>query len=661
MRSHSLIVLLSASSLIAGCSSAGNLVESGSGSGGQGVALTGKVYGGQQPISGTKVYLFAAGTNGYASAPTSLLTTSGGYVTTNSSGDFNITGDWSCAAAPGDQVYVLAIGGNPGNSGGQTNSNIALMSALGPCENLTSSSVIWINEVTTAASAYSLAPFMGYAESDPTAGSAPNLGAPTSGASCNSADGWLSSGARTCDYIGLKNAFGTVSTLVDTSTGGALGGTTSDIAPAARLDTLANILTACVNSTGGTAGDGSNCGTLFKALTPASTGIAPTDTLQAILNLARNQGPSSTVSATLFGLAPAAAPFQPTLTAAPADWTLPITLSGGGLDGPTALGLDSAGNVWTVSYYGVLSAFASGGTPLFLPGITGYGLYQSYGLAIDDSNDVWTANQDTLGVNDNLGTVSKFSNSGQPLSGSSGYYAGGIYYPGALAADTDGSVWVANYGDSTVTHLTSSGTAASGNPSDGYSYTSIEFPDGIAVDGSHSVWVSSESTSTITKMSYNGTGYTFTAITCCDEAAGLAIDSNGYVWSANYGGDSVSLVSNAGTVISSGYTGGGLDQPEGIAVDGSGTVWVTNYHGGSFTELAGAASSTPGAALSPSTGFGTAANLIEPYGVAIDASGNVWISNFDTEPAEGEQGTLTEFVGMATPVKTPLVGPAEIP
>ncbi len=96
-------------------------------------------------------------------------------------------------------------------------------------------------------------------------------------------------------------------------------------------------------------------------------------------------------------------------------------------------------------------------------------------------------------------------------------------------------------------------------------------------------------------------------------------------------------------------------------MDGSGTVWVANFHGDSFTELAGAASATPGAALSPSTGFGSAANLVEPYAVAIDPSGNVWISNFDTIPAAGQQGTITEFVGMATPVKTPLIGPATVP
>ena len=640
--------------VVAGCGSSGSRSISGSGTETQGAAIGGTVHGGQQPVSGAKVYLYAAGTSGYSSAPTSLLT-GAGYVLTANDGTFTITGDYICPAAPGDLVYLLAVGGNPGNSGAQTNPNLVEMAALGACGSLNASTYVVINEVTTAASAYALAPFMAYASSNPAPGTAVNLGIPTSGPSCNSAGNWQSTGANTCDYIGLKNAFGTVSNLVKISTGAALAGTSTAVAPKARLNTLGNILAACVNSTGGSSGDGSKCGTLF-ADAPNAGGAAPNDTLQAIFNLARNPGPSTAASTSLFDLSSSTAPFQPSLTSAPSDWTLFITLSGGGLNEPASLGIDSVGNVWAVSYNSALSAFSPVGVPLFASGISGDGLHESYGLAIDANGNVWTANQEVSGFH--LGTVSKFANNGMPLSGSEGFSAGGIYYPQALATDTDGSIWVANYGNSSVTHLTSSGAAAPGNGS-GLFAASIEYPDAIAVDSNHNAWVASETTSTITKISPDGTQ--FTPITCCSEADGLAIDANNNIWSANYSTSSVSLVSSAGTVISSGYTGGGLDQPSGIAVDGNGMVWVTNYHGASFTKLAGAGSTSPGAALSPSTGFGVDANLVEPYAVAIDASGNVWISNFATVPAAGQVGTITEFVGLAAPVNTPLVGPAVIP
>jgi streptogramin lyase len=41
--------------------------------------------------------------------------------------------------------------------------------------------------------------------------------------------------------------------------------------------------------------------------------------------------------------------------------------------------------------------------------------------------------------------------------------------------------------------------------------------------------------------------------------------------------------------------------------------------------------------------------LSSPYSVAVDGSGNVWLSNSGTN-------TLTEFVGLAAPIYTPLGG-----
>ncbi len=134
--------------------------------------------------------------------------------------------------------------------------------------------------------------------------------------------------------------------------------------------------------------------------------------------------------------------------------------------------------------------------------------------------------------------------------------------------------------------------------------------------------------------------------------------SKGHVWSANYLSSTVSEleIKNGGSdaVIYSGYSGGGLNHPNGIAVDGAGNIWLANFEGNTITELQGANGSAPGHALSSSSGFGLDAKLGKPYGIAIDESGNVWVSNY------GEDA-ITEFVGTATPVKTPLLGPAQLP
>jgi len=140
----------------------------------------------------------------------------------------------------------------------------------------------------------------------------------------------------------------------------------------------------------------------------------------------------------------------------------------------------------------------------------------------------------------------------------------------------------------------------------------------------------------------------------CNGASGVATDQSGNVWIANYYGNSVSEVNTCGTLKLDAATGGGLLRPQGIAVDGAGTVWVANFQGNSFSELGGSSSAAPGTFLSPASGFGTDASLLDPYGLAIDASGNLWVTNAGKD-------TLTQFIGVAAPVKTPLAGPPQTP
>ena len=85
-------------------------------------------------------------------------------------------------------------------------------------------------------------------------------------------------------------------------------------------------------------------------------------------------------------------------------------------------------------------------------------------------------------------------------------------------------------------------------------------------------------------------------------------------------------------------------------------IWVTIYHATSVSEFAGANSPLPGAAISGNPGYKDS-SLVSPYGIAIDPSGNVWIADNDA----GAGNAVTELLGSAMPVKTPLIGPAQLP
>ncbi len=491
------------------------------------------------------------------------------------------------------------------------------MAALGSCGAITASTAVVVNEVTTVASVAALAAFYS---------SGGNVGSSSTNAA------------------GLANAFGTANQLANMTTGSSPGASLPAglSIPSAKINSLADILNDCT---------GTQSGVLCDAVITEGTvpgGAAPSNTLDAIYNMLRN--PAINVPA--IQLVAANPPFTP--TAATPDWTLAVTWSGGGMDLPTAMAFDSNGNAWVASYFSVLTELPPLGTSGSVQQIASStaALLESYGLTVDSSNNIWVANeQSSNSINSGFGNVVKFSNSGQVLSGAGGYSAGGVYYPQGLAADTTGNVWVVDYGDSLVSLLSGSGSAVNGTTAWGSGQ--LFLPVAVAVDSSHNAWVANQSASTITRVSSDGSK--IMQISCCNGASGLAVDQGGNVWVANYFGNSISEVSSAGAVLLNGQTGGGVDHPDAVAIDGAGRVWVGNLHTATVSEFAGYNSATPGTPLSPAAGLGTDANLGAPFALAVDQSGNLWVTN------SNGANTVTVFVGVATPVKAPLLGPAQLP
>uniref|UniRef100_A0AAU2JYQ1 SMP-30/Gluconolactonase/LRE-like region domain-containing protein n=1 Tax=Streptomyces sp. NBC_00049 TaxID=2903617 RepID=A0AAU2JYQ1_9ACTN len=121
-----------------------------------------------------------------------------------------------------------------------------------------------------------------------------------------------------------------------------------------------------------------------------------------------------------------------------------------------------------------------------------------------------------------------------------------------------------------------------------------------------------------------------------------------------------------GSTPAAAFTAGSLLLPWGIAVDGSDTVWVADFSGQRVTRLCGVRTEAcppghrTGQPISPATaGYGFD-GLVRNTGVQIDPSGNVWLTNnWELVPLQTNPGgrQLVLFVGLATPVRTPLMGP----
>lgn len=592
-----------------------------------GAAFGGRVVAGGTPLIGASVQLYTSGTTGNGSAPTQLLSTA---LTTDSNGAFSVAAGYTCPLAS-SIVFVVASGGHAG-TGGATNAGIVLMTVPGACNGIASGASYVIDEVTTVSSAYGLAQFL------------------KPGAQL---------GATSTNVSGITLATATVANLANLTTGLAPGAAfpSTGIAPTAKIDSLANAVHACIVSTGSTS---AACTGLYAAVTPS--GSAPTNTLDAMLELATHPGTNIT---TIYSLSAASNVYAPALTAAPSDWVMYANYSGGGMNAPTALALDSQGRIWVSGYCvapcaynssGVASLFSNTGTPVLPNGVTGNSLFELYGGAVDANDNFWATDEETTySINTGYGAITELNPQGTVVTGSP-YANGGIYYPYAVAVDRTNVSWIVDYGNSHVTQLSNSGVPLSG--SSGYSgdingTPTLDFPVAIAVDANRNGWLANFSSNAVTKVSSDGNSAT--AYVCCDAPDGLAIDGSGNVWVANYFGDSVSLLSGSGAVLSTGFKGGGILHPQGIAIDGVGNVWVASYRGPSIAELAGTGtSSAPGTILSPAAGWAPDAALLEAYALAIDASGNVWVTSFGSSQ-------LTEYVGLAAPVKTPLLGPVRVP
>jgi hypothetical protein len=379
-----------------------------------GSPFTGTVFGGQQAVKFATISMYAASTAGYGITNQNVLTAP---VSTDANGNFAVGSNFTCT--PGQQMYIVATGGDPG---GGTNANLALMAALGDCANL-ANAFVNMNEVTTIGTAFALAPFM-------------------------SSITQLSTSAN--NTAGLVRAFANVNKLVSIAGGSTPGPAlpAGATAPAAEIYTLADILALCVNSQGGVANDGkTNCGSVLGLTTPTG-GVAPTDTIQAALNIAHN--PALNVTP-LYHLTTGQPPFTGKLPGPPPDWTLAVTYSSGGFSSPKSTTVDAAGNIWVANAgNNSVSVLAQSGTPLAQSPLTGNGLTQPAAIAMDSTGNAWVAN--TGGT-----TVSAFTSAGGTLAGSPFTGSSTISAPSSIAIDAPGNIWVANKGNNSVTELTSTG------------------------------------------------------------------------------------------------------------------------------------------------------------------------------------------------------------
>ena len=252
-----------------------------------------------------------------------------------------------------------------------------------------------------------------------------------------------------------------------------------------------------------------------------------------------------------------------------------------------------------------------------------------------------------------------------------------FFQPSGIAVDEATNLYVADTGNDLIrkmipdatgvnwTVATLAGTAAQFGDADGTgTNANFHLPQGVAVDSVGNVYVGDSDNRTVRKITLGGVVSTLAgpdgsygsadgpaAAARFDEPYGVALDSQTNLYVADTFNDTIRKISPAGdvtTLAGLAWTAGDsngigsealFDNPTGITVDGAGNLYVADNQnstvrmivpvGGSnwsVSTLAG----TPGV-NSFSNGPAAAALFNHPYGIAVDALANIYVTDFGNQ------------------------------
>ena len=283
----------------------------------------------------------------------------------------------------------------------------------------------------------------------------------------------------------------------------------------------------------------------------------------------------------------------------------------------STLGLIGSATAWATSPPEITDfAGISGTSGSVTPGpATATTLGQGSGVAVDANGDVYIADsgQDLIEKVTPGGVLSIVAgvqgSDGAPTPGPA--TSSDLYEPEGVAVAPNGDIYIADRYNSVVEKVTPDGTlsviagdGSESTPTPGPATSSaLGYVEGVAIDQAGNVYIADPTNSVIEKVTPDGTLSIF---------AGTP--------------------GSTGTPTPGPATDTTLDSPPGVAVDASGNVYIADYENSLVEKV------TPSGTLSifagtgsygtPSPGVATSEPLGDPDGVAIDASGDVYIADY---------------------------------
>jgi uncharacterized protein (TIGR03437 family) len=391
-----------------------------------------------------------------------------------------------------------------------------------------------------------------------------------------------------------------------------------------------------------------------------------------------------------------------------AGGALPVNIPGTSarLSGPQAVAVDKGGNLFVVDQNDVLrldatthilTLVAGNGIPGFSGDngpATSAQLNGAWGVAVDSAGNLYIADTQNNRIrkvsNGTITTVAGGGAQGVGFGDNGPATSAVLSGPQGVAVDSAGNLYIADTEFSRIRKVSNGvittvagGLAGFGGDNGPATSAQLSYPYGVAVDSTGNVYIADTSNARIRKISNgvittvagNGTdgfsGDNGPATSAeLSQIQGVAVDSTGNLYIADTGNARIRKVSNGviTTMAGNGMPGSSGDNgpatsaqlagPWGVAVDSAGNLYVADYisfdgsttfvqanrirkvSNGVITTLAG------GGTLSGDSGPASGAQLYDPWSVAADSAGNLYIADtFANRIRKVSKGVITTVAG----------------